>query len=153
MQSLVVGDPMKLETEIGPLAMRQLADEVDAQVTKSVAQGARILTGGRPLGGPGYFYPPSILTDIPKGSPADCEEVFGPVALLHRVESLDQGLAVANDTPFGLGACIWTQDPAEQARAAEELEAGIVFVNGMVAIRSTPAVWRREGVRLWPRAE
>jgi succinate-semialdehyde dehydrogenase/glutarate-semialdehyde dehydrogenase len=133
MQSLKVGNPMELETEIGPLSTKATLDEVDEQVTRSVKQGARVLTGGQRLGGPGYYYPPSILTDIPKGSPADCEEVFGPVALLHRVDSLPQALAVANESQFGLGACIWTNQPAEQARAAEELEAGVVFVNGMVA--------------------
>ena len=133
MESLKVGDPMELETDIGPLSTRAVLDEVHQQVTRSVELGARVLTGGHPLERPGYFYPPSILADIPKGSPADCEEVFGPVALLHRVDSCSTALQVANATPFGLGACMWTNDPAEQARAADELEAGVVFVNGMVA--------------------
>jgi succinate-semialdehyde dehydrogenase/glutarate-semialdehyde dehydrogenase len=133
MEALKVGDPMDLATEIGPLSSRATLEDVDRQVTTSVAQGARLLTGGRPLGGPGYYYPPSILTDIPAGSPAACEEVFGPVALLYRVESFEQALALANDTTFGLGACLWNHDRDEQARAADELEAGVVFVNGMVA--------------------
>jgi succinate-semialdehyde dehydrogenase/glutarate-semialdehyde dehydrogenase len=133
MESLKVGDPMDLETEIGPLCSKAMLNEVDHQVIESVRQGARILTGGQPLAGPGYFYPPSILTDIPANSPAGCEEVFGPVALLHRVDSFDAAIATANDSPFGLGACIWTQEREEQARAAEALEAGVVFVNGMVA--------------------
>jgi succinate-semialdehyde dehydrogenase/glutarate-semialdehyde dehydrogenase len=133
MESLKVGDPMDLETEIGPLSTRGTLDEVNQQVTESVRQGARILTGGQPLGGPGYFYPPSILTDIPANSPAGCEEVFGPVALLHRVDSFEAAIATANDSAFGLGACIWTNDRDEQAQATEALEAGVVFVNGMVA--------------------
>jgi succinate-semialdehyde dehydrogenase/glutarate-semialdehyde dehydrogenase len=124
---------MDLETEIGPLSTQGTLDEVNQQVTESVRQGARILTGGQPLGGPGYFYPPSILTDIPANSPAGCEEVFGPVALLHRVDSFEAAIAAANDSQFGLGACLWSQDPQERARAAEDLEAGVVFVNGMVA--------------------
>jgi succinate-semialdehyde dehydrogenase/glutarate-semialdehyde dehydrogenase len=133
MEALQVGDPLDPATDIGPLANQATLDEVDQQVSQSVALGARLLTGGRPLGGPGYYYPPSILTDIPPHSPAGCEEVFGPVALLYRVDSVEAALRLANDTTFGLGACIWTRDPAEQQLAIEALEAGVVFVNGMVA--------------------
>jgi succinate-semialdehyde dehydrogenase/glutarate-semialdehyde dehydrogenase len=133
MEALIIGDPMQLETEIGPLSTQATLEEVVEQVDRSVALGAHILTGGHKLGGPGFYYPPTILTDIPPGAPVACEEVFGPVAMLYRVGSLAAALELANDTPFGLGACIWTNDRDEQMRAVEELEAGTVFVNGMVA--------------------
>jgi succinate-semialdehyde dehydrogenase/glutarate-semialdehyde dehydrogenase len=133
MEALIIGDPMQLETEIGPLSTQATLEEVVGQVDRSVALGARILTGGHKLGGPGFYYPPTLLTDIPPGAPVACEEVFGPVGMLYRVGSLAAALELANATPFGLGACIWTNDRDEQMRAVEALEAGTVFVNGMVA--------------------
>jgi succinate-semialdehyde dehydrogenase/glutarate-semialdehyde dehydrogenase len=133
MQALRVGDPLDEQTEIGPLATGQILEELDAQVTKSVAAGARILTGGRTLDRAGYFYEPTVLANIPERAPAYCEEVFGPVALLFRVSNIDEAIALANNTPFGLGASAWTNEAGERNRFVEELEAGCVFINGMVA--------------------
>jgi succinate-semialdehyde dehydrogenase/glutarate-semialdehyde dehydrogenase len=133
MRALVVGDPLDERTEVGPLATAQIRDELHDQVMRTVRAGARVLLGGAPLPGPGYFYAPTVLTDIPIGSPAYGEELFGPVASLFRVKDLDAAIALANSTRFGLGAAAWTRDAAEQQRLIVDLEAGIVFINGMVA--------------------
>jgi succinate-semialdehyde dehydrogenase / glutarate-semialdehyde dehydrogenase len=133
MQALRVGDPLSSETDIGPLATEQILKDIDGQVNKSVAAGATVLTGGKRLPGPGYFYEPSVLSNIPESAPAYCEELFGPVALLFRVPNLDEAIALANSSPFGLGASAWTNDGQQRARFVSELEAGSVFVNGMVA--------------------
>lgn len=133
MRALRVGDPMDASTDIGPLATPQILDDLDAQVQKSIQAGARLLLGGRKLDRPGNFYEPSVLADIPNNSPAYCEEVFGPVALLFRVKSLDEAIDLANDSSFGLGAAAWTHDHEEWTRLIAELEAGSVFINGMVA--------------------
>jgi succinate-semialdehyde dehydrogenase/glutarate-semialdehyde dehydrogenase len=133
MQALKVGDPMDEHTEIGPLATEQIVKDLDEQVSKSVAAGARLLTGGKTLNRPGYFYEPTVLTNIPEQSPAYCEEIFGPVALLFRVANIDDAIALANSTSFGLGASAWTNNDTERARFVEALEAGCVFINTMVA--------------------
>lgn len=133
MRALRVGDPMDESTDIGPLATPQILDDLDAQVQKSIQAGARLLLGGRKLDRPGNFYEPSVLADIPNNSPAYCEEVFGPVALLFRVKSLDEAIDLANDSSFGLGAAAWTHDHEEWTRLIAEVEAGSVFINGMVA--------------------
>lgn len=133
METLRVGDPMDPATQVGPLATPSIRDQVDEQVRRSVAMGARLLTGGRRTDGPGNYYPPTVLADIPTGSPAQDDEIFGPVAALWRAASVEEAIRIANDTPFGLGAAAWTNDPAEQDRFASEIEAGAVFVNGMVA--------------------
>jgi succinate-semialdehyde dehydrogenase/glutarate-semialdehyde dehydrogenase len=133
MQALKVGDPMEEVTEIGPLATEQILKDLDEQVAKSVALGARILTGGNRLRRAGYFYEPTVLASIPEHTPAYCEEVFGPVALLFRVSGIEEAIALANNTPFGLGASAWTNEDGERTRFIEELEAGSVFINGMVA--------------------
>jgi succinate-semialdehyde dehydrogenase / glutarate-semialdehyde dehydrogenase len=133
MESLKVGDPMDETTDIGPLATRDILATLDDQVKQSVATGARLLTGGRRLERPGYFYTPTVVADIPKDSPAYREEIFGPVASLFRVSSLDEAIRLANDTAFGLAASVWTNDEGEQSRLIEEIEAGLVFINGMVA--------------------
>ena len=133
MEELTVGDPMDEGTDIGPLARPDLRDKVEKQVQDSVAAGAAVLTGGKILDGPGNFYAPTILTDIPKNSPAYREEIFGPIALLFRVPDLDAAIALANDTPYGLGSSVWTNDAGERDRCIEEIEAGMVFVNQMVA--------------------
>jgi len=133
MEALRVGDPLDPATDVGPLATAGIRDEVDGQVQASVRMGARVLTGGAPAGGPGWYYPPTVLTDIPPASPAYRDEVFGPVALLFRVPDLPAALALANDTRFGLGSAVWTRDAAEAARCVDQLEAGMVFVNAMVA--------------------
>jgi succinate-semialdehyde dehydrogenase/glutarate-semialdehyde dehydrogenase len=132
MQTLRIGDPMQPDTDIGPLATRSIRDEVHDQVQRSVAAGARLLCGGGIPDGPGWFYPPTVLAGLPEDAPVAREEVFGPVASVFRVPNMDAAIRVANNTTFGLGSSAWTRDPAEQARFAEEIEAGMVFVNAMV---------------------
>jgi succinate-semialdehyde dehydrogenase/glutarate-semialdehyde dehydrogenase len=133
MKALRVGDPLEEATDIGPLATEQILKDVDEQVKTSVAAGAHILTGGRKLDQPGNFYEPRVLASIPVDSPAYREEVFGPVAMLFRVREIDEAIELANATTFGLGAAAWTNNSNEQERFIDELEAGCVFVNGMVA--------------------
>ncbi|MGI8731770.1 MAG: NAD-dependent succinate-semialdehyde dehydrogenase [Pyrinomonadaceae bacterium] len=133
MKSLCVGDPLQETTDIGPLATEQILKDVADQVQTSVAAGALILTGGQRLKRPGNFFEPTVLANIPAGSPASGEEVFGPVAMLFRVGGIDEAIALANNTTFGLGAAAWTKDSQEKLRFIEELEAGCVFINGMVA--------------------
>ena len=132
MAALKIGDPLDPSVEIGPLATPAIAAEVDDLVRKSVRAGARLALGGKPLDRPGSFYAPTVLADVPPGSPAAAEEIFGPVASLFRVRSLDEAIAVANQTRFGLGASAWTRDDAERERLVRGIEAGAVFVNGMV---------------------
>lgn len=131
-QALKVGDPMDENTDIGPLATPGILRDLDEQVQKSVSMGAKVLLGGKKLDGIGNFYPPTILTDIPPNSPADQDEFFGPVASLFRVKNLDEAIALANRTIFGLGASAWTNDVDEQQRLINDLEAGAVFINGLV---------------------
>ncbi|MEP0751796.1 NAD-dependent succinate-semialdehyde dehydrogenase [Trichocoleus sp. Lan] len=132
-EALKIGDPMHPETDIGPLATPSILKDLDWQVQESAKLGAKVLTGGQPLSDrPGNFYLPTILTDIPAGSPAEAEEFFGPVALLFRVPDINAAIALANASPFGLGASAWTQVEAERDRLIDELEAGAVFINGMV---------------------
>jgi len=133
MQALRVGDPFDESTQLGPLANADAVTSLDADVQKTVAAGAHVLTGGHPLNRPGNFYAPTVLTDIPKDSPAYKEEFFGPVASLFRVKNIDEAIALANDSRFGLGASAWTNDPAETERFINELDAGMVFLNKMVA--------------------
>ena len=133
MQALRVGDPMDEEMDMGPLAMPQILEDVDEQVKKSVEAGAKILTGGKPMDAEGNFYPPTVITDIPEDSPAYKEEIFGPVASLFRARDIDEAIRIANDTSFGLGASAWTNDPEEQEIFINEIEAGQVFINSMVA--------------------
>jgi succinate-semialdehyde dehydrogenase/glutarate-semialdehyde dehydrogenase len=133
MAALRVGDPLDEATDIGPLATAAIRDELVEQVERSVAAGARSRLGGEAPGGPGWFFPPTVLVDAPAGSPARTEELFGPVATVIRIDDLDQAITVANETRFGLGAAAWTNDAREQERLVAELEAGSVFVNGMVA--------------------
>jgi succinate-semialdehyde dehydrogenase / glutarate-semialdehyde dehydrogenase len=133
MQGLRIGDPFAENTQLGPLASAEAVTSLDADVKKTVAAGARVLTGGEPLKRPGCYYAPTVLTDIPKDSPAYKEEFFGPVASIFRVKDIDQAIQIANDIRFGLGASAWTKDPAETERFINELEAGMVFLNKMVA--------------------
>ena len=132
-RSLVVGDPMDPATDVGPLANEAQVTTLVDQVQRSVRAGGRLLTGGRPLDRPGYYFEPGVLTDITPESPAYREEVFGPVALLFRASNIDQAIAIANDSEFGLGASAWTSDDRERDRFVSDLEAGMVFINGMVA--------------------
>ncbi len=133
MRALRVGDPLDPQTDVGPLATAAIRDEVEDQVRRSVAAGARLLCGGERVEGPGYFYAPTVLVDVPPHAPAASEEVFGPVAAVLRVASVDEAIRVANDTPFGLGSSVWTNDEGERRRLVDEIEAGMVFVNAMVA--------------------
>jgi succinate-semialdehyde dehydrogenase / glutarate-semialdehyde dehydrogenase len=133
MKALTVGDPLDESTEIGPLATEQILKDVDEQVKKSVAAGAILLTGGKKLEGAGNFYQPTVLANIPENSPAYSEEIFGPVALLFRVNDIDEAIQLANATSFGLGASAWTNNERERNQFIDNLEAGCVFINGMVA--------------------
>ena len=135
MAALRVGDPRDESTQVGPLATPGILEELDRQVTRSVELGARLLTGGGGVPRPrvGNYYPPTVLADAPKDSPAYREELFGPVAVLFRADGIEHAIELANDTEFGLGASAWTNDAAEQERFIDELEAGLVFINGMVA--------------------
>lgn len=133
MEALAVGDPMDPATEVGPLATEAQVKTIEEQVRQTVAAGARLLTGGRRLDRPGWYYAPTALAGITRDSPGYRDEVFGPVALLFRVRDLDEAVALANDVPFGLGASAWTRDEEEQRRLVDEIEAGMVFINAMVA--------------------
>ena len=133
MRKLKVGDPMDPATDIGPLATPQIVDDVEAQVKRSIEMGARLLCGGKRVPGPGNFFEPTVLADVPREAPASREETFGPVAAVFRVPNLDCAIEIANDTTFGLGASVWTNDEAETRRLVEEIETGQVFVNAMVA--------------------
>jgi succinate-semialdehyde dehydrogenase/glutarate-semialdehyde dehydrogenase len=133
MKSLKVGDPMDLATEVGPLANAQGVSELEDQVKRAVAGGARLLAGGQRGNGAGHFFEPTVLADIPKSCPVYYEEIFGPVAMLFRAKGVDEAIEIANDSDFGLASSVWTKDEAEQSRFTREIEAGAVFVNGMVA--------------------
>jgi succinate-semialdehyde dehydrogenase/glutarate-semialdehyde dehydrogenase len=132
MKALKVGDPFDEKTDVGPLANAEAVKSLDADVQSTIKAGAKVLTGGKPIDGPGSFYMPTVLTDIPKNSPAYAEELFGPVASIFRVKNIDEAIRVANDSRFGLGASAWTNDKAEQEKFMNELEAGMVFINQMV---------------------
>ncbi len=129
---LRVGDPMADDTDVGPIATADGLETLAEQVDRSVAAGARVVHGGKRLPGPGFWYAPTLLADIPRAAPAFSEEVFGPVALFHRAKDLDEAIALANDSPYGLGSSVWTNDEAERRRLVEDIEAGCTFVNAMV---------------------
>src|SRR5437764_9032060 len=138
MKRLRVGDPIDESTDVGPLATEQILKDLEEQVQVSVAAGAKLLTGGRRVKfdgalGRGNFYEPTVLVDIPKDSPAYRDEIFGPVASLFRISTLDEAIELANATTFGLGSAAWTNDEKERDRFISDLEAGCVFINGMVA--------------------
>jgi succinate-semialdehyde dehydrogenase / glutarate-semialdehyde dehydrogenase len=133
MKNLRIGDPFDEKTELGPLATASAVTDLDADVQKSIKAGAKLLTGGHKLELPGNYYAPTVLTDIPKESPAYGEEFFGPVASLFRVKDIDEAIRLANDSRFGLGASAWTADDRERERFINELESGMVFINKMVA--------------------
>ncbi len=133
MQALRIGDPMDDKTELGPLATAEGVKDLDGDVRKTVQMGANVLTGGHTVKGAGNYYAPTVLTDVPKGSPAYSEELFGPVASIFRVKDQDEAIRLANDVRFGLGSSVWTNDDRERERFVNELEAGMVFVNKMVA--------------------
>jgi succinate-semialdehyde dehydrogenase/glutarate-semialdehyde dehydrogenase len=132
-EALEVADPMKPGTRVGPLALASVRDDVASQVEQSVRAGARRLTGAVRIEGPGFWFRPGVLSQIPAEAPAFAQEVFGPVALLFSADDLEGAIRLANQSPFGLGSSAWTREPAEQARFIDELEAGQTFVNAMVA--------------------
>jgi succinate-semialdehyde dehydrogenase / glutarate-semialdehyde dehydrogenase len=133
MAALKVGDPFDEATELGPLSSAQGLEDLDRDVQATLKAGAKVLTGGKPLDRPGNFYAPTVLTHIPQGSPAHKEELFGPVASVFRAKDFDDAIRIANDSRFGLGASAWTNDDRERERFINELEAGMVFINRMVA--------------------
>ncbi|MGB6942540.1 MAG: NAD-dependent succinate-semialdehyde dehydrogenase [Bryobacteraceae bacterium] len=133
MMKLKVGDPMDLATDVGPLATAQIVGELDDQVQRAVAGGGRLLAGGKRVNGPGNFYEPTVLADVPKSCPVYYEEIFGPVAMLFRAGSVDEAIEIANDSDFGLASSVWTNDESERAKFIGRIEAGAVFINGMVA--------------------
>ena len=131
--ALKVGDPMDRANHVGPLARADLVDDLERQVKESVKKGARVLAGGKRLDNGGNFFQPTVLTAVRPGMPVYSEETFGPVAAVIRVRDAEEALQVANDTDFGLGSSIWTSDVQRAQMMAERIEAGLVFVNGMVA--------------------
>ena len=137
-EALTVGDPLDPSTDIGPQASPRFLETLHDQVVASVEAGATVLTGGEPLDRDGAYYPPTVLADVPANCPADTEELFGPVASVYRVADEDEAVAVANDTPFGLGASVWTTDRERGESLAREIDAGCVYVNQLV--KSDPRV-------------
>ncbi|MFB6171190.1 MAG: aldehyde dehydrogenase family protein, partial [Haloarculaceae archaeon] len=137
-ESLTVGDPTDEDTDVGPQARQDLMEGLHEQVAESVDAGATVLTGGEPLDGEGAYYPPTVLADVPEGCPADDEELFGPVAAVYRVPDEAAAVSKANDTQFGLGASVWTDDLDRGDRVASEIDAGCVYVNELV--KSDPRV-------------
>jgi succinate-semialdehyde dehydrogenase/glutarate-semialdehyde dehydrogenase len=133
MAAAKVGDPMLDSTEIGPLASIAQVEELEAQVKAALQAGGRLLTGGERMAGKGNYYKPTVIAGLPRDSAIYREEIFGPVALLFRVRDIEEAIAVANDTPFGLGASAWTSSSSEQRRFSAALQCGGVFINALVA--------------------
>jgi len=131
--ALTVGDPNDPNTDVGPLVNESSWNEIAEQVQNAINDGATLTLGGKKIDGPGYFFEPAILEDIPTHSDAYHEEIFGPVAALYKVNTLTEAIALANDSPFGLGSSIWTQDEGEQKQAIRDIEAGATFVNSMTS--------------------
>jgi acyl-CoA reductase-like NAD-dependent aldehyde dehydrogenase len=134
--ALKVGDPLLPGTKLGPQAREDLRATTERQVSQAIAAGGRVLTGGKSLPGPGYFYPPTVLIDVPHDAPVAREEFFGPVALVFTFKTEEEAIRLANDTEFGLGAAVWSKDPARANAVAAQIEAGAVFINDFV--RSDP---------------
>jgi len=133
LEAMKIGDPMDEETEIGPLALNNIRKELDEQVCQSVEQGAKRVTGAEIIEGRGYFYRPGMLEAIPQGAPADNQELFGPVASMFKVANFDEALTKANDSRFGLGSAVFTQDQTEVERSIRYLDAGATFINSVTA--------------------
>ncbi len=133
MEALQVGDPLRPETEVGPLVSAEALTRLEGQVNAALQAGARLITGGARMVGRGNYFEPTVLADLPRSAPVYREEMFGPVALVFRAQHLEEAIAIANDTPFGLGASVWTRDPAEQRELIAEIETGMVFLNAVVA--------------------
>jgi succinate-semialdehyde dehydrogenase/glutarate-semialdehyde dehydrogenase len=132
MKAIKVGDPTDPTSDIGPQARRELRDELDGQVKQAIAEGARPVLGCQVPPGPGAFYPASVLADVGRANLAAREELFGPVAVVMRARDADEAVAIANDSRFGLGASLWTRSAAQIERLVPRIQAGAVFVNGMV---------------------
>jgi acyl-CoA reductase-like NAD-dependent aldehyde dehydrogenase len=132
-RELRIGDPMDRATQVGPMARYDLIADLERQVRASTEQGARVLIGGKRCTGRGYFFEPTVLTDVLPGMPAGCEEVFGPVAALIRARDAEEAVQIANQTAYGLGSSLWTADIARAKKMARQIEAGQVFINGMVS--------------------
>lgn len=128
--SKVVGDPLDERTDVGPLASEQQLSDISELVNDAVRKGVTVLCGGKALDGPGYYYVPTVLTDITPDMRVHLEEVFGPVATLYRVDDIDEAIELANATEFGLGSNVWTDDEQERARFVRDISSGMVFVNG-----------------------
>ncbi len=132
MKKLKVGDPMDTSTDVGPIARKDLLEEIEGQVTKSVSEGAKILLGGKRMNTRGYYYPPTILDNVTPEMKCFKEEIFAPVAPLIKAKNHKEAVLLANDSRFGLGASIWTRDLQKAEIMASEMETGTVFINGMV---------------------
>jgi succinate-semialdehyde dehydrogenase / glutarate-semialdehyde dehydrogenase len=133
MQALKVGDPMNEASDLGPMATPALLESLEKQVEAAVEAGGRILCGGSRMAGRGNYFEATVIAGVPRGAAIAKEEFFGPVALIFKCSGVDDAIEVANDSPFGLGSSAWTRDPAEQQRFVADIEAGSVFLNGMVA--------------------
>lgn len=131
--ALKIGDPLARDTKIGPMARGNLRDTLHRQVERSVTEGAVLRLGGTPQGGEGFYYPPTVLDHVRPGMVAFREETFGPVAAIIRAKDADEAIAMANDSDYGLGAALWTGDPARGRALAARIDAGAVFINGMTA--------------------
>ena len=138
LEGMRLGDPMDEATDLGPLAMKSGVDDLASQVDASVKAGARLVTGGKADEGPGFFYKPSIIADVPEAAPAYRDELFGPCAILFKVKSIDEAISLANDSDFGLGGSVFTQDKGEQDRFIRDLDSGGTHINRMTA--SHPAM-------------
>ncbi|MEX6506166.1 NAD-dependent succinate-semialdehyde dehydrogenase [Jiella sp. M17.18] len=132
-EAMTVGDPMDEATDMGPLAMRSSVEDLGDQIERSVKAGAKLVTGGTPIDGPGFYFKPSILADVTPKAPAYREELFGPCAIFFRVDSIDAAIDLANDSDFGLGGAVFTNDAAEQERFIRDLDQGGTHINRMTA--------------------
>lgn len=137
-QSLKVGDPLDEETDIGPLASAELRDELDQQVRESIESGANLILGGEPIEREGAYYEPTVLTDVPRDSPAGCDELFGPVAAVFKFKDESEAIELANYTEFGLGASIWTNDREKGENVAQQIDAGCTYINELT--KSDPRI-------------
>ncbi len=133
MAALIMGDPLDEKTQLAPMSRPEFVEDIHAQVEKSVAMGAKLITGGKLIDSEGYFYPATVLADVKKGMPVYDEETFGPVSAIITVKDEEEAIRIANDTDFGLGAAVWTQDKERGERVARQIDCGMVFVNTLVA--------------------
>ena len=131
--ALPVGDPLDPATRVGPLARADLRDTLERQVEESLVKGARVLLGGQRLEGRGWFFAPTVLAGLGREMPVFQQETFGPVAAVVRAEDEEEAVELANDTPYGLGASVWTNDPERGRRLGRQVQSGSLFVNGIVA--------------------